>query len=103
MFPNNSPSNSKSSANININDLNNNYSKDELNIDEYLKNLSISKSKIVIVTKHLCIPCPQMYTDIFKTILLVCKDPSHIQDESLDGNNLNDKIQIFPKVNKNVF
>ena len=44
-----------------------------------------SKLKIV-VTKHLCIPCPRLYTDIFKTILIICKDPSHKDDKyAADG------------------
>lgn len=31
----------------------------------------------IIITKHLCEPCPGSYTDIFNKVLIICKDPSH--------------------------
>lgn len=102
MFPNNSPSNNTSPTSLNNDNMNNNCcSIDALNVNETMETLIDNHSEIVVITKHLCSPCPRMYTDIFKTILIVCKDPSHQHDDYLDDNKLNNKIQKF-KAKKNV-
>lgn len=31
----------------------------------------------IIVTEHLCEPCPRFYTDAFHNVLIVCEHPSH--------------------------
>jgi hypothetical protein len=42
-------------------------------------------SKNIVITKHLCNPCPGVYTDILKTIKIICKDPTHSPlDPSID-------------------
>ena len=62
-----------------------------------IKRLSASECtsrKPVVITKCLCKPCPRLYTDIFKLILIVCKDPSHKDD---NDDKLNQKIQHLVK------
>lgn len=60
-----------------------------------IKRLSTSKSvsrKTVVITKCLCDPCPRLYTDIFKMILIICKDSSHKDNKDFK---INPKIQHF--------
>jgi hypothetical protein len=42
------------------------------------------KSITVTITKHLCNPCPGFYSDIFRSIKIVCEDPSHKSNERVD-------------------
>lgn len=50
----------------------------------------------VIVTKHLCIPCPRLYTDIFNKVVIICKDPSH-KEYSSDTKIRDNSIQFISK------
>ena len=62
-----------------------------------IKRLSASESasrKSIVITKCLCDPCPRLYTDIFKMILIVCKDPSHKDDNDCK---MNQEIQYIVK------
>ncbi len=94
MFPNTDRSNKETSTNIYYNNLNNIcWSNAGLNTDNNLKDLIEGHAEIVIVTKHLCIPCPRLYTDIFKSILIVCNHFSHKRDRYAEDNELDDKIQ----------
>ncbi len=96
MFANKSPSSINSSTYINNDNSDNNFcSNNEFDVNEYKKNIIEHRPEIVIVTKHLCIPCPRLYSDIFKTILIVCKDPSHKYDKNAGDSKLNEKIQNF--------
>ena len=78
MFPNNGLPNNNSTTNTNTLNLDNNCFDEQDNCCYWkLRDSLYSTSKVVVITKHLSIPCPRLYTDIFKTILIVCKDPSH--------------------------
>jgi len=68
-------SKSESSNYTNTNDLHNNYS-----AKEHDDLLDYDPPKIrIIITNHLCNPCPRYYTDIFGKVLIECKHPSHRQ------------------------
>jgi hypothetical protein len=74
--------------------LNNNSCSDpELCVNDYIKDIVDSHADNVDSTEHLCVPCPRLYTDIFKTILIVCKDPSHKDDKYTDDWKSNRLIQ----------
>jgi hypothetical protein len=78
---NKSPSNINPLTDINNNDLNNICCPDAgLNTNKDLKDLINSHAEIIIVKEHLCNTCPRLYTDIFKTILIVCNHLSHKND-----------------------
>lgn len=86
-----------SSTNKNTKNLDNNYSTGKKLQEE--ENKIKSKIKITI-TEHLCIPCPRVYTDIFDTVVIVCKHRSHSQDKCLGENIVNDKIERYLKSSK---
>ena len=66
------------STSINENMLDNNYSNMK---NSNIKNLNDNPSKTIIITKHLSEPCPVYYVDYFKSVNIICKDPSHICDK----------------------
>ena len=69
------------------------YADDVFDINIDLKDFIDNRPQIVVVTKHLCLPCPRLYTDIFKIILIVCKDSSHKDDKYTDDCKTNRIIQ----------
>jgi hypothetical protein len=94
MFTNNSISNSDSSTIINNDNFyNNSCSVHRFCVGNCIKDLIDRHAEIVIVTEHLCIPCPRLYADIFKTVLIVCKDSSHKDDKYTDDCKTNRIIQ----------
>lgn len=62
----------------------NNYSFEKNNSVERCHALSNSKSKVVTITRHLCNPCPGLYSDIFGSVKIICKDPSHGSNDQVD-------------------
>ena len=62
-------------------------------VSNYINDLIDHHAKIVTVTSHLCLPCPRLYTNIFKTILIVCKDSSHKDDNYTSDCKTNRSIQ----------
>lgn len=75
---NNYRSNINLSSKIYNNDLDNNdCSNNGFTDNKQIKDLIDSHPKIVIVTEHLCIPCPRLYTDIFNSVLIICNGISH--------------------------
>lgn len=99
MFPNIDLSNKNFTTNINTTAIDNNCSNDKDIGTDLSKNHFDSVSKVIIVTKHLSIPCPRLYADIFDTVLIICKDPSHKQDEFAEDNKVDEKIERFLKSN----
>ena len=94
MFPNNSISNNNSSTIINSDDFyNNSYSIHRLCVSHNIQELVDRHAEIVVITQHLCVPCPRLYTDIFKTILIICKDQSHKGGRYADDDHINHLIQ----------
>jgi hypothetical protein len=47
--------------------------------DIHLNSAKAAEKRIseIVITKHLCEPCPGSYTDIFNKVLIICRDPSH--------------------------
>lgn len=41
--------------------------------------MEVIQQQQIIVTKHLLIPCPRFYQDVFKTVTVECRDPEHNQ------------------------
>ena len=85
MSDNNNSSNKRSST-IDNTRLSNNYSfeKSDSIIRCHTPNDPKSKSQVVTITRHLCNPCPGLYSDIFGSIKIVCKDPSHGNNDLVD-------------------
>lgn len=81
MSPNTNSSEKNPSTSINGEPSDNNYSiESHSNIkDQDSKNDEITKT--ITVTKHLCDPCPILYVDYFKSVRILCKDPSHSYDK----------------------
>lgn len=65
-----------------------------------IKRLSTSEcrsKKLVVITKCLCDPCPRLYTDIFKTILIVCNHLSHKNDRYSEDVKVDNTIRHLMK------
>ncbi len=77
MSPNTNSSEEKSPTLVNERKSDNNSSdKNQQNLGN-LHNKIDPTLKNIVITKHLCEPCPGVYTDILKTLYIVCKDPNH--------------------------
>jgi hypothetical protein len=102
MFPNSDRSNvSISTTTNNLSTLNNDCIDKQDYSHRQLKESTSNPPKVIIITKHLCLPCPRLYTDIFKTILIVCKDPAHKDDNYTDDCKTNRIIQQLLAGSKN--
>lgn len=79
MSPNITKPKFSTATNNNTNTIDNNYSCSKK--DRNIKNFKTIQKR-VIVTEHPCNPCPQLFSDIFNSILIECIDPSHENNEN---------------------
>ena len=93
MFANDKKPNDPAFTINNSNNLVNKHSSEKDNLLKEPHDFSKSKSREVIITKHLCDPCPRLYTDIFKTFVIICRDPSHGRSKAQAGLGADDKAK----------